>query len=180
MIETGILSPDDRVELLDGMIVDMNPILAPHTFSVERTRKNLERIVAKGWIVRPQQPISLVGSEPEPDVVVARGADEDYVTRHPRPGEIALVVEVADTTLRRAREVKAAIYAAANLPEYWIVNLVDRQVEVYRHPQPSRDTSPAAYASCRALGQSENVPLELDGAWIGEIDVVQLLPPLMG
>jgi Uma2 family endonuclease len=177
MIEAGILGPDDRVELLDGYVVEMNPILAPHAYSVERTRKALERLVPGGWIVRPQQPISLSSSEPAPDVAVVRGRDEDFAARHPRPEEIPLLVEVADTTLRRDRELKLPLYAAAAIYEYWILNLQERQLEVYRQPQSPSGGRAAHYHSREIVAASGSVALDLDGQLLGEIAVIDLLPP---
>jgi Uma2 family endonuclease len=178
MAAEGILSDEERVELLDGIIVDMNPILAPHAYSVERTRKLLERISPAGWIVRPQQPISMTGSEPQPDVAVVRDSDADFARRHPRAEEIGLLVEVADTTLRRDRGPKAIVYAVAGVPEYWILNLVDRQLEVFRNPQSPGDSSPLRYAPPTVFSAGEKAPMQLAGQLVGEISVADLLPPL--
>jgi Uma2 family endonuclease len=178
MAKQGILTPDDRVELLEGIIVDMNAILAPHAYTVERTRKILERMAPSGWIVRAQQPVSLDGSEPQPDVAVDRGSDADFAFRHPRPGEIGLLVEVSDTTLRRDRGSKRAIYAAAGVPEYWIVNLVGRQVEIYLDPQSPGDAAPPSYAAPTILGAGDRVPFRLSGQLLGEIPIADILPPL--
>ena len=177
MIEAGILGPDDRVELLDGYVVEMNPILAPHAYSVERTRKAFERLVPDGWIVRPQQPISLSSSEPEPDVAVVRGRDEDFAARHPRAEEIPLLVEVADTSLRRDQELKLPLYAAAAIYEYWILNLQDRQLERHRDPQSTSGGRAAHYRSPEIVAASGSVSLVLDGQLLGEIAVTDLLPP---
>jgi Uma2 family endonuclease len=161
---------------LDGLIVDMNPIYAPHASSVEKTRKQLEQLIPRGWVVRVQQPVTLRRSEPQPDVTVARGSDEDFEERHPGPKEIALLVEVADTTLRTDRTTKARIYAAAGVPEYWIVNLVDRQVEVYRDPQPRKKRKAAGYAAQIVTPAEGVLPVTLEGELWGEIAVAHLLP----
>lgn len=178
MIAAGILSADDHVELLEGVVFAMNPILAPHTYSLERTRKALERLAPLGWIVRPQQPVTLAASEPEPDVAVARGTDEDYVERHPLADEIALVIEVGDTTLRRDREFKQAIYASAGLPEYWIINLPERQVEVYTAPAAATETVAAHYRTQMIYPPEARVPCRLGGVLLGEIAVHEILPPI--
>jgi Uma2 family endonuclease len=177
MAELEILSDDERVELLEGIVVDMNPILAPHTYSVERTRKYLERMAPAGWLVRPQQPVSLAASEPQPDVAVVRGDDADFVQRHPQPAEIGLLVEVADTTLRRDRGAKCELYAAAGVPEYWIVNLVDRQVEVYADPQPARGKTAARYQVRHIIRPDAAVSFRLGGKVLGRIDAAELIPP---
>jgi Uma2 family endonuclease len=168
MAAEGILSPDDRVELLDGVIVDMNPVYAPHVGSVEATRDKLTALLPKGWIVREEKPVSLGGSDPQPDLAVVRGARRDFWRRHPTGSEIGLLVEVADTTVRRDREFKAAIYAAAGVPEYWIVNLVDRQLEVYTKPVPPESDAPARYLSQQVIAADGNVVLRLAGHVVGE------------
>ena len=131
--ELGILPEDEPVELIDGQLIVAEPKGAPHVTIVARTAAVLRRAFADDWFVRQQDPIALDElSEPEPDVVVVPGEDVDYFDDHPaRP---ALVVEVAETSLYYDRGHKAAAYARAGLPDYWIVNLVDWQIEVYRRP----------------------------------------------
>jgi Uma2 family endonuclease len=165
------------VELLEGIIVDMIPILAPHSYSVERTRKHLDRMAPAGWIVRPQHPVNLAASEPQPDVAVVRGDDADFAQRHPQAAEIGLLVEVSDATLRRDRGAKCELYAAAGVPEYWIVNLVDRQVEVYNDPHSARGSTAARYRSRHIVRPGGAVPFRLDGKILGEIAVADVLPP---
>src|ERR1043166_4705708 len=131
--ELGILSEDEPVELLDGQLIVSEPKGAPHATIVARTAAVLRRTFGDGWYVRQQDPIALDdASEPEPDVVVVPGTDLDYFDDHPaRP---VLVVEVAETSLYYDRGRKSSAYARAGLPDYWIVNLVDWQIEVYRRP----------------------------------------------
>ena len=131
--ELGVLPEDEPVELLDGQLVVAEPKGAPHATIVARTAAVLRRTLGEDWFVRQQDPIALdETSEPEPDVVVVPGADLDYFDGHPaRP---VLVVEVAETSLYYDRGHKGSAYARAGLPDYWIVNLVDWRVEVYRHP----------------------------------------------
>ena len=131
--EVGILPEDERVELVDGHLIVAEPKGAPHATIVALTAAVLRRAFGDGWLVREQDPIALDDvSEPEPDVVVVAGGPLDYFDDHPaRP---ALVVEVAETSLYYDRGAKAGAYARAGLPDYWIVNLVDWQIEVYRRP----------------------------------------------
>ena len=131
--EVGILAEDEPVELLDGQLVVAEPKGAPHATMVRLTARALTRAFGDGWLVSTQDPIALDDvSEPEPDVVVVQGSELDFFDVHPaRP---ALIVEVAETSLYYDRGRKASAYARAGLPDYWIVNLVDWRVEVYRRP----------------------------------------------
>jgi Uma2 family endonuclease len=174
MIESGILTEDDRVQLIDGWIIEMPPIGPEHCTSTSLVGMAIDASLPAGWIVRRQDPITLATGEPEPDVVIARGSVRDYSTRHPGPPDIALVVEVADATLNFDRVEKAKEYAAAGIAEYWIVNLVDRQIEVHRHPQ-SATTGPE-YQFREVLPSSAKIKLEVEGNLIGEYRVADLLP----
>jgi len=131
--ELGVLPEDERVELLDGQLIVAEPKGAPHATIVARTAAVLRRAFGEGWLVRQQDPIALdEASEPEPDVVVVPGVDVDYFENHPaRP---VLVVEIAETSLYYDRGHKGSAYARAGLPDYWIVDLVDWRIEVYRRP----------------------------------------------
>lgn len=133
LVASGDLSPDDRVELLDGVIVAEPPEDPEHASGTARLNQVLQRIVGSRAVVRVQNPL-LLGSRsaPEPDVALVAGRAEDY--DHVHPTTALLVVEVASTSLPQDRLSKARIYAAAGIPEYWIVNLRDDCVEVLRSP----------------------------------------------
>lgn len=133
MVEAGVLTTDDRVELIDGRIVPMSPQNSRHATSVEMTRRALESVRPSSTLVRAQFPLALgTASEPEPDLAVVPGAVENYVDQHPT--EALLIAEVADSSLAKDREQKRRLYAQHGIPEYWIVNLVDRHLEVHRDP----------------------------------------------
>ena len=133
MIETGILGPGDRVELLEGEIVEMSPEKSRHATAVDLALECLRKAFGPGFTVRVQHPLSLGDrSEPQPDLAVVEGLPRDYADRH--PGEAALVVEAADTSLEHDRARKARVYAQAGIPEYWIINLVEQRLEVHRDP----------------------------------------------
>ncbi len=135
LVALGALTENDRVQLVEGEIVEMSPQNAPHTTAVHLTYETLRALLPPGHTVRVQGPLTLTpDSEPEPDVAVVRGGPRDYRHRHPGPGDTLLVVEVADFTLSFDRERKARVYAGAGIPEYWILNLNDRALEVYREP----------------------------------------------
>src|SRR5499425_10167 len=136
LMDHGILDEDDPVELLDGLLLVKEPQHSPHRTAVLLTAKALERVFGEGWFVQTQSPIILDDrSEPEPDVCVVRGSPRDYVMAHPSHPE--LIVEVAQSGLHLARGRKAAAYARAGIADYWILNLVDRVLEVHREPRRS-------------------------------------------
>lgn len=136
LVDEGVLGPDDKVELLEGVIVAMAPSNAPHAAGVARATRALVRAVGDRAVVRVQLPV-IAGfySMPEPDAAVVPGAIQDYDHEHPTTA--LLVVEVSDTSLKQDRLTKRAIYAAGGIPEYWIVNLRDDCVEVRRDPEPA-------------------------------------------
>ena len=177
MIATSILREDDRVELLDGWIIDMSPIGILHRWVVEKTLFLLTGLLPRGWDAFAQQPVSLATSEPSPDVSVFRGDKFDYVDRHPGPSELVLVVEVADTSLKTDRNDKLPLYADAGILSYWIVNVADREVEVYRDPKPGSRPSEGQYHSSQRVSLDGELALTLDGDTIGRIAVADLFPP---
>jgi Uma2 family endonuclease len=123
------------------------------------------------WTTRQQQPVRIPDfDEPEPDVTILRGANADYKHRHPERADVALVVEVSDATLDYDQGVKLSAYAKGAIPVYWIVNLVDRQVEVYTDP------SLGGYLSHRDFKPGEAVPVVIDGNEIGGIADADILP----
>jgi Uma2 family endonuclease len=134
LVDEGVLSADDRVELLEGVIVAMAPQHPPHASGVCRVSEAIRMVLGTRAIVRVQLPM-IAGpfSVPEPDVAVVPGRVSDYDTAHPTTA--LLVVEVADTSLLEDRLTKAAIYAAAGVPDYWIVNLRDDVVETFAAPE---------------------------------------------
>jgi len=132
LIETGFFGPSDKIELLGGQLCVSEPQNSPHARAISLGLETIQRALAPGWHVRVQLPIALDDeSEPEPDLAVVSGGPRDYADHPSRP---ALVVEVADSSLALDREHKGSLYARASLPEYWIVNLVDRVLEVHREP----------------------------------------------
>ncbi len=174
LIETGILTANDRVELLEGWIIEKMTFNPPHNATVTRVNRRLIRLLPEEWLLQVQGAISLRGSEPEPDFAVIRGPEEEYSTRKPLPRDIALIIEVADSSLLEDRRYKASLYATAHIAEYWIINLVNSRIEVYT--QPRRGRSPA-YRQSRNYGRDEAIPLVLGGRELACIPVAELLPP---
>ena len=135
MAETGIIKPDDRVELLNGEIITMSPINSFHAYYVDTLTDLLyDKIDRTKFKIRVQNPISLEAeSEPQPDIVVAKKTKDNYFSRHPNAEEISLIIEVADSSLNIDRTIKAPLFASIGIPEYWIINIADKQIEVFRN-----------------------------------------------
>lgn len=172
MIAAGILTDDNPVELLEGWLITRMPKNPPHTLTTQLTGELLARMLPLGWFVNVQEPITLADSEPEPDITVVRGERRDFIERHPGAAEIALIVEVADSTLQRDRVLKLRIYAQAAIPVYWIINLAQRQIEVYSAPIQE---GVAAYTQSQVYAATDRIPLLLDGQPILDIAVRDLL-----
>jgi len=173
MIESGILNDEDKVELLEGYVVEKMPRNPPHDVAIQRLIKRLYRIGLVGWEIRGQSAITLQGSEPEPDVVLARGDDDTFANRHPDPSELGVVIEVADSSLTRDQQDKSRIYARASVAVYWIVNLVDSQIEVYTNPSGTGAT--ATYGTRADYRPGDAVSLVLDGLEVTRIAVSDIL-----
>jgi Uma2 family endonuclease len=174
LIDVGVLTDEDRVELLENYLVLKMPANPPHDSTVMRLNRRLVRMAPDGYMVRCQHGSDLPDSRPEPDIAVARGDEHTFDTHHPQPDEIALVIEVADSSLLRDRADKCRIYARVSIPQYWVVNLVDRQVEVYT--DPTGPVSAPVYRRRQDYTPGMSVPVELDGRAVGAVSVDELLP----
>ncbi len=174
MIDAGALTADDKVELLENYVVLKMPRNPPHDGTIGLMDETLRIAIPMGWYLRAQLTMALSDSRPEPDFAIARGRSRDYFTHHPTPADVGLVIEVADSSLLRDQRDKARIYARGNVVCYWIVNLVDRRVEV--HTQPSGPCDSPAYASVVNFVPGDSVPLVLDGVAVATIPVSDLLP----
>jgi Uma2 family endonuclease len=137
MSEAGIFGPDERVELLFGEVYKkMSPQSPRHASLIRRLEKSLGRVFNDDFECRSQLPLRAgAESEPEPDICIVPGPADDYWDEHPKAADAALIVEIADRSLRTDRGAKAALYAEAGVKDYWIVNVRDRIVEVYREPR---------------------------------------------
>lgn len=173
MIAAGVLTESDRVELLEGWIVDKMPQHPAHAGVISILLARLQAKLPRGWIVRVQSPITLEDSEPEPDLAVVRGPEEKYLAAHPTPEDIAIAIEVADSTVEQDRTVKGRTYARARLPHYWIVNLVELHVEVYSQPRAGRTP---AYRGREIFRMEYGVPVVVAGRETGRIPVRHLFP----
>lgn len=146
MGEVGILGEDDRVELIDGNILKMSPVGSQHAACVSLLNRLL-RPVEESAIVRIEDPIVLNDeTEPQPDIAVVRFKEKLYADAHPRPEDVLLIIEVAETSLEEDREIKLPRYAASSIPEVWIVNLVENLIEVYRDPLALANGTPGYHS----------------------------------
>jgi Uma2 family endonuclease len=154
MIETGVLSEDEPLELLEGELVVVTPQGPIHQTLSERTRRLLERAFGEGVHGHTHSTIDAGHDDlPEPDVVILRGGVDDYLDRLPTASDILLIVEISRTSLREDRG-KARIYSRAGVAVYWLVNLPAQQVEVYSGPSPNGE-----YAEPLIYGESDEVPV---------------------
>jgi Uma2 family endonuclease len=176
MVQSGVFTKRDRLELIEGFLVAKMTQHPPHAVSSELCRMRFDRMVPPGWHLRSERPLRIPSraSIPEPDLVVTRGAIRDFLARHPEPSDVALVIEVADSSLEDDRTLMASVYGGGGVAIYWIVNLVDRQVEVYS--VPSGPSEPLGYRHCEVYVADQEVPLVIAGTEVGRIPVADLLP----
>ena len=170
MAEAGVLAPDERVELLDGEIIVMPPIGDWHASRVKRLNNSMLPPLEGRAIVSVQDPTRLDdASEPEPDIMLLRWRDDFYEGGHPGPADVLLLIEVSDTTVDYDRGAKLSAYAAAGIPEVWIVNRPDRRIESYSDPTGD------AYATVRYYEPGESISPQAFPDVILQVD--QIIPP---
>lgn len=171
LVDLGVFDREP-VELIGGQLIVAEPQNTYHAVGVGKSGDALRAVLPPGWIVRVQMPIALDDeSAPEPDVALARGSHDDYLGSHPQL--VALVIEVADSSLLFDRRDKGSLYARGGVQDYWIVNVIDRVVEVYRDPQPDT-SSPYGWhyrSAERFTAPSVIVPLALPSIRIAVADL---------
>ena len=175
MIESEIIKDDERCELLFGQVVQkmtLNPI---HNNCVELLNLLLIELLGRSASVRPQCTITLpqLSSEPEPDFAIVEAPGRNYGTDNPVPGQIHFLVEVANTSLREDRTIKLNLYAASMIPIYWIVNLIDYQLEVYTDPIVGTDPN---YRTRTDYDLNDDVPVIIAGQQVGTLPVKEMFP----
>ena len=167
MADAGILTEDDRVELLDGDLIVMPPIGDWHAASVNRFSNFMLPPLRGRAIVSVQNPTRLDDhSEPQPDIMLLRWRDDFYEGGHPGPGDVLLLIEVSDTTVAYDRSAKLSAYARAGIPEVWIVTRQDRRIEAYSEPVEGE------YANVRYAGRGESIAPEAFPDVVLEVDRV--------
>jgi Uma2 family endonuclease len=173
MVEDGTISEDDRVELIEGLLVRKMGKKRPHVQAGKKGLQALARVAPPGWHVAKEDPIVASDwSKPEPDLALVRGEVEDYSHRDVTAADIALVIEISAATLVDDRTAMARVYATSGIAYYWIVNLVDFQVEVYSDPDPAQ----GQYGNRADYLPGQQVPVIVDGREVGTIAVAELLP----
>jgi Uma2 family endonuclease len=171
MVASGIFTGRERFHLINGYLVAKMTQNDPHCTADDLCGEALARVIPPGWYVRAGKPIRIPSqaSKPEPDRCVVRGNIRDYSRRSPQPADVALVVEVSDSSLAEDRK-QAGMYGRAGIPYYWIIDLVDGQVEVYSDPGPS------GYGSHQVLMPDQVIPVVIGGVEVEPIAVADLLP----
>jgi Uma2 family endonuclease len=171
IILAGALKDPDKVELVNGYMVDKMAKSPQHGYSTRKAIDKLGALFGPGWTWRSEQPVRIPDyDEPEPDVAIVRGSTEDYEYRIPGPDDIGLLAEVSLSSLNQDRGEKCAAYARGRIPIYWIINLVDRQVEAYADPGPD------GYGPSKIYMEGQSVPVVVGGQLLGEIAVSDILP----
>jgi Uma2 family endonuclease len=172
MVNSGVLTKRDRVHLINGFLVGKVSKNPPHVLASRNVRDELARLIPSGWDLRLEAPVRLPPkSEPEPDISMARGSKADYATRHPGPADLAMVVEIAESSVAEDRKM-TRVYGPAGIPIYWIVNLKARQIEVFTLKQRG------SYGRPRVFKPGQTVPVVVDGIEVGRIAVNDILPPI--
>lgn len=167
-IELGVLTEDDKVELLFGKLIEKMPVGSPHASCLSKINKYFSKRYLDSHDLRRENPVTLPNaSEPEPDYVVALFREDFYATSHPAPPDVLLLIEVSDTTLQADRMIKGEAYARAGIREYWIINLKQRKIEVHLEP----DVDGGIYADVRHYNERSTFA----SPFTGETQVSDLL-----
>jgi Uma2 family endonuclease len=171
MVASGTFRDHDRFQLINGCLVAKMTQNPPHTIADDLCGDALARALP-GWYIRPAKPLRIPerSSMPEPDRCVVRGSKRDYVARHPGPNDVVMVVEAADTSLPQDRAMATHVAGPAGIAVYWILNLIDRQIEVYT------GATPTGYESRVDYKPGDVVPVAIDGQRVAEVAVQDILP----
>ena len=174
LVRAGAFSEHDAVELLDGVVTEKISKNPSHRIATRQLDLALSQVVPPGWHVQNQEPITLETSEPEPDVAIIRGQLTDYVDRHPQAPEVAMVIEVADTTLVTDRY-KAELYGRAGIPVFWLVNLGADCIEV-RYSLHETARGIRTYSQQAIYTRASTIPIFIASKCVAELQVQDLLP----
>jgi Uma2 family endonuclease len=172
LIDSGVIYEGEPIELLEGYLVEKHVRNPPHEMALRRLTARLQPLTP-GWFIQIQGAVALGDSEPEPDGAAIRGDETSCDGRLPAPADLGLVIEISDSSLAFDRRDKGRIYARAGIPVYWIVNVADRQIEVYTDPDPA--AQPPAYRARTDYRPGDQLPITLDAKQVGTIPVSELL-----
>jgi Uma2 family endonuclease len=171
MLRDETIGPQERVELIDGLVVNKVSKNPPHILVGKLLFSALQGMVPAGWHVTKDDDVVVSDhDQPQPDLAVVRDSPRDYLARYATAAEIALAALISESTLASDRMIKMPRYAAGNIPVYWIVNLIDEQVEVYTNPVG------ATYADRTVFAHGQDIPVVIDGRLVGRIAVSEILP----
>jgi Uma2 family endonuclease len=171
MVANGVIAEDDPVELIEGLLVTKMSRNRPHLVAGKKGLKVLSRIIPPGWHVAKEDPVVvLVWCKPEPDLAIVRGAGADYLDHDVTAADVALVIEIAESSHSIDQNDMARVYSSSRIPTYWIVNLVNRQLEVYTNPGPN------GYETSQIFTAAHEVTVVIDGREVGRITVAEILP----
>lgn len=173
LLKAGVIQDGDPVELLEGFLVPKSTKGPRHAATKRRLLRLLAPLIPASCFLDSQEAMTSSDSEPEPDLYVIRGKEANFETRHPGPGEVQLVAEIADSSLQRDRNVKKRIYARAKVAVYWVVNLVDDCVEVFA--QPKGTTAKPIFGRAAVYQHGDEIPVVIDGREVGRIAVTEIL-----
>lgn len=174
MIDTGILTGTDRIELLDGLLVKKMPNNPLHAGTLQLLFAILNKILpSELGHLRAQLPITLAQSEPEPDIAWVKGKELDYLQRHPGVSEILVLIELADTTLKLDETTKKEVYAEAGISQYWIVNLQQKLVECFT--LPSGPQGKPSYLKHETYSRHDHIPVIIDDKQLALVTVADFL-----
>ncbi len=173
LIDSGVIYEGEPVELLEGYLVEKGVRNPPHDGGIRRLSNRLPRLLPAGWFLSVQCAISLTDSEPEPDGAIIRGDETSYDSRLPEASDFGIAIEVSDSTLAFDRQDKGRIYARAGIPEYWIINIPERQIEV--HTLPNETADPPHYSSRAVYPHDSTLAFQLDGQ-TAQLAVADFLP----
>jgi Uma2 family endonuclease len=174
MEEVGILTGDPKIELIEGFLVEKERLNPPHAGCLSLVFRELQARIPPGWHLRAQMDVALTTSQPQPDAAVVVGTITDYARRHPGPNDSTLVVEVAESSLQDDRTTKLRLYAAARIPTYVIVNLVEGEVELYTRLRAGKNPT---YRQREVIAPPNSISVMIGTTLIGPIAVADLLPP---
>jgi Uma2 family endonuclease len=170
IVDSGVFTKRDRLQLVDGLLVEKVTQNPPHAVVDVLVKDALEAVMVPGWHIRPDKPVRLPpDGEPEPDHCIVRGKARDYLSGHPGAEDVGLLVEIADSNLEADRAMRG-VYGPRGIPVYWIVNIPESQLEVYSSPTSE------GYAVERVYKRGDEVPVVLDGEEVGRIKVSDILP----
>jgi hypothetical protein len=173
LLQAGVLKDGDPIELLEGFLVPKITKGPRHAAAKRRFLRQIQPLIPPTCFVDSQEAMTTTDSEPEPDIYVVHGPEKDFNNRHPGPGEVEMVVEISESSLRRDRTLKKRVYAGAKVPIYWVINLIGECIEVFG--KPKGHGKQATYAKPEIYRAGDEVPVVIAGKEVGRLRVATIL-----